>query len=74
MHTKLEPTKGEVCFLGMDVIFDEFGYKMTSNTLGMQVDLDMPKSYDEADDKECKDSMSDGIKKEESHEAIGDHE
>jgi hypothetical protein len=56
-----------------DVIFDEFGYKMTSNTLGMKVQLDVQKTSDEANDKESKGVMSYGIKQEESDEVTGDH-
>jgi hypothetical protein len=31
-----------------DVIFDEFGYKMTFNTIGIEVQLDVPKDSDKS--------------------------
>ena len=57
-----------------DVIFYEFGYKMTSNILGIEVHPDVPKTSDKEEEKQSKDVISDDIKHDQSDEVIEDHE
>jgi hypothetical protein len=47
---------------------------MTSNTLGIEVQPDVPKASDKEDDKESKDVISDDIKQDQSDEVTEDHE